>query len=829
MGNRSRVVTALTSLVLLASTFAVVGSSAPAQAAPASSPASIAECATKWRLVGTDLFKGQDALMRSQGVTTDGDGWIFSWQGGLSRTDDAYVPVSAGAIPPKVLLQPELNPDGTNHLGGVHIGGIDSYNGVVYAPIEDTGYNLQVAKINDPEYQRPYMSLIDAHTMQPTGEHIALDKSIHEAGVPWVAIDAAKREAYTAEWDMHDNRMNVFDTQMHFKRFLNLVYPAALGTGFKLNRIQGSKIIGHTMFAARDDDQKTVYSVDLVTGVVSKRFTLSRPGDEIEGLTIRPTADGALVHVLVIRDPEYFDAETHRFTRVEFQHWAPVESGTCTTNNNSVANDADVSSMLKFEQLMKDHIQSGHIVEADFGSDARTPGDVVGTGGWGDSGLWTGVYLGGQAMRYQVAKKHLAAPLTPGEATFWTDQRNEAMLRVRTILGAEHRDINIAEDWTGELKLPPDVKLDDPLNDRHIANFGGGIIHGEKGMIQRSCTPVGLGRLGINDPTVYPNEPIRNNDNRVFQIKWVHGDGKTYNCETSPSRDTYAGLTFGLLTTFDMVGPDAPDLRNQIRADLLSMGNFLIKYGWTYPRPHGYVSVEHDFNGFFSPLFVYTPEARLNVANAVRHVADNGGSAADKAKWDAIWTEEFVTQGAELGGSLASDAVQPHDSYYKWNLSHLNAFNLLRTTNGIERRLMLPRYRGHGQDDARRRQRALRSDHVRDDGRAAPPHPCDHALARVVGLASERRSRSGAQQHKLRPHDQVRARRPPGVRPSTSPRADRSRGGPAPRHSSAPPDPCRSPTALLQTSCGSAHPISWTGVSPRRIACRRSTSSRRTG
>jgi hypothetical protein len=544
--------------------------------------------------------------------------------------------------------------------------------------------------VNDPEYQRPYISLIDAHSMQPTGQHILLDKSIHEAGVPWIAIDAAKKEAYTAEWDMNDNRMNVFDTQMHFKRFLNLVYPASLGSGFKLNRIQGSKIIGHTMFAARDDDQKTIYSIDLVTGVVSKRFSLSRPGTEIEGLTIRPTADGALVHVLVILDgDDYFNSETHRFTRVEFQHWAPVANGACTTNDNSVANGDDVAAMLTYEKLMEDHLRSGHAVEVDFGSAARTPGDVVGTGGWGDSGLWTGVYLGGQAMRYQVAKKHLANPLTPGEATFWTDQRDEALARVRMILAAEHRDINIAEDWTGELKIPPDVKLDDPLNDRHIANFGGGVIHGEKGMIQRSCTPVGIGRLGINDPTNYPDEPIRNNDNRVFQITWTHGDGKTYNCETSPSRDTYAGLTFGLLTAFDMVGPDAPDLRNQIRTDLLAMGNFLWKYGWTYPRPHGYVSIEHDFNGFFSPLFIYTPEARLNVANAVRHVADNGGATADKAKWDAIWGEEFTTQGPEVAGSLASDAIQPHDSYYKWNLSHLNAFNLLRTTTGVQRRLLL--------------------------------------------------------------------------------------------------------------------------------------------
>lgn len=673
MRIRSRLVTLL--LTALLST-AIPTLTARANAADASSPASIAECATSWRLIKTDTFRGLNALTRSQGVTTDGEGWIFSWQAGVERTNDAFQTSTAGLIPPKVLGD-----------GGVHIGGIDTYNGLVYAPIEDTNYG----PVNDPAYQRPYMALLDAHTMQPTGRNIPLDKAIHDQGVPWVAIDAAKKLAYTAEWDMKRDRLNVFDTEMHFKRFLPLVYPPSLGTGFRLDRIQGAKVLGNTLFAARDDKGKSVYSVDLTTGVVAKEFGLNRPGDEIEGLTVRPTGDGALVHVLVIREAgDYVKFANGRLKaiRVEFQHWAPVARTGCSTNNTSLANEADVSQMLKFEDLMADHIHEGHVVEVDFASAAKTPGDVVGTGGWGDSGLWTGVYLGGQAMRYQVAKKHLAAPgLSAEDMAFWTTQRNEAMTRARSILSAEHRDINIAEDWTGELRLPPDVNTEDPSG-KHLLNFGGGVIHGEKGMIQRSCTPVGLGRLGINNPTSYPDKPVNNNDNRVFQIKWTHGDGRTYNCETSPSRDTYAGLTFGLLTAYDMIGPDAPQLRKQIRTDLLAMGDFLWKYGWTYPRPHGYVSTAHDFNGFFSPLFVYTPEARLNLTNAVRHVLADGDDAVSRVKWDAIWASEFATQGVALGPSHELDAMTPYDSYYKWNLSHLIAFNLLRTTTGAERVLL---------------------------------------------------------------------------------------------------------------------------------------------
>lgn len=663
MGKRSGLVTLLLTAVLTTAVPSL------ARAADASSPASIAECATSWRLVKTDTFRGLDALTRSQGVTTDGTGWIFSWQLGVSRTNDRYAPSTAGLIPTGVLLD-----------SGVHIGGIDTYNGLLYAPIEDSD-----------AYEKPYLSLIDAHTMIPTGRNIALDPSIHKEGVPWVAIDRTRKLAYTAEWDMTRDRLNVFDTEMNFKRFLPLVYPASFGAGFHLDRIQGATVHGNTMFVARDDATKSVFSIDLSTGVVAKRFSLNRPGDEIEGLTVRPTGDGALVHVLLIRQPDQrLSAENGRVsaTRVEFQHWAPVDGDGCSTNDTSLAGMGDVNHMVEFERLMNDHMHEGHVVEIDFATKDKAPGQVVGTGGWGDSGLWTGVYLGGQAMRYQVAKKHLAKPgLSADDAAFWKAQKAEAMTRARTILAAEHRDINIAEDWTGELRLPPDLNVEDP-GGKHLANFGGGVVKGEKGMIQRACTPVGLGRLGVNDPTVYPDKPVNDNDNRVFQITWVSGDGRTYNCETSPSRDTYAGLTFGMLTAYDMIGPDAPELRRQIRTDLLAMGNFLWKYGWTYPRPHGYVSAAHDFNGFFSPLFVYTPEARLNLTNAVRHVLRDGGDAADVAKWNAIWASEFASQGTALGASHELDAQSPYDSYYKWNLSHLIAFNLLRTTKGYERTVL---------------------------------------------------------------------------------------------------------------------------------------------
>ena len=367
-----------------------------------------------------------------------------------------------------------------------------------------------------------------------------------------------------------------------------------------------------------------------------------------------------------------------------------------------LAGDQAVSAMVDLETKMTDSLQVGHAVPVIFDSSAQLPGHVVAAPYWGDTQLWTGVYVGGESMRYALAQHYLdprgksagkgssdTAPghsqntLTDEQRAFWTAQRDQALDRVRTMVAAQHRDINIAQDWTGELRVPPAVNPDPGAP--HTADFGGGVIQGEKGMVTRGCTPVGLGPLGINPPNHDAANPINDHSNHVFEITWTHGDGGTYYCETSPSRDTYAGLTFGLLTAFDMVGPDQPALRAQIRDDILAMASFLVKYGWSYPRPSGYVGTHSDEDGFLSPLMPHVPMARLNIANAARHVADAAGTSADRQKWDAVWDEELASQGPILGTSMDIDAMMPNQGYFKFNLHHLTGFNLMRTLTGTER------------------------------------------------------------------------------------------------------------------------------------------------
>jgi hypothetical protein len=365
---------------------------------------------------------------------------------------------------------------------------------------------------------------------------------------------------------------------------------------------------------------------------------------------------------------------------------APARAARPTACPTALACGDDVAAMVDLETRMVDALQFGHAVPVVYDSAEQLPGHVVAAPYWGDTALWSGVYLAGEAMRYAVSKHYLTRGqgVPQRDRDFWTAQRAEALARVRDLLAAEHRDVSIAEDWKGELRVPPRVNTADPRGP-HTLDFGGGVVEGQRGMVTRGCTPVGLGPLGIHPPDVDPGNPVNDHSNHVEQITWTHGDGRTYYCETSPSRDTYAGLTFGMLTAYDLVGPDQPELRAQIRDDLLAMGDYLVKYGWSFVRPNGYVSTQSFENGFVEPLMVQVPLARLNMANAARHVAE---SPSDRQRWQAIWAEELASQGPLLGPSMEVDSFQPNEGYFKFNLHHLAGFNLLRTTSGPEREVI---------------------------------------------------------------------------------------------------------------------------------------------
>ncbi|MEK4351519.1 hypothetical protein MKX41_11780 [Paenibacillus sp. FSL R5-0475] len=253
----------------------------------AESTSTSATTAGTWHEVSKQTFWLLDALERGQGVATDGNSWIFNSSYGLLRTGLDGKSVKARnelAIPLEIASQ-----------GGDHIGDISYYNGKIYAPIED-GKN----------YQHPYIALYDVNTLKYTGTSYALPLNLHIGGVPWVAVDAARGQVYTAQWS-NASVLNVLSLDdMHVITTIPLSQS--------VDRIQGAEVYNGVLYASTDNATQTVYQIDPETGNVSVAFDRNLPsGTEAQGIAVLPTADGAQLHIL--------DVGSNRIS-VNFRHYA---------------------------------------------------------------------------------------------------------------------------------------------------------------------------------------------------------------------------------------------------------------------------------------------------------------------------------------------------------------------------------------------------------------------------------------------------------------------------------------------------------------------------
>lgn len=224
----------------------------------------------EWGEEPTDTFAIIDSVHRAQGVATDGTSWFFSSTNHLERTNQAFeVQVDNSQPIPKVIAD----------LGGDHIGDIDVNGGLLYAPIED-----------GPAYQHPTIVTYDADTLQPTGDTYPISTDLLTKGVPWVAVDGPRKRVYVAEWDPTEV-IDVLDLAN------NLAFVTSIKLSSLIGRIQGAKVFDGQMYASRDDDQKTIYKIDLDSGTVMTLFTLGTTGSELEGLALIDATDGARMRI----------------------------------------------------------------------------------------------------------------------------------------------------------------------------------------------------------------------------------------------------------------------------------------------------------------------------------------------------------------------------------------------------------------------------------------------------------------------------------------------------------------------------------------------------
>ena len=226
-----------------------------------------------WAEAPSDEFLLPALVSRTQGTATDGVSWYFSSANRLERTNGAFEAQADN-------LQPI--PKDVRTAGGNHIGDVDVHGGLLYGPIED-----------GPDYLHAVIVTYDAATLEPTGNVYPLPHEQQTQGVPWVAVDGPRQVVYSAEWDPVD-RINVYDLADPSKALRTIVLSEPLG------RIQGAKVYGGVMYAARDDDEKSVWKIDLDTGIVMRLLAFGTTDSELEGIALIGSSDAAQMRVLNI-------------------------------------------------------------------------------------------------------------------------------------------------------------------------------------------------------------------------------------------------------------------------------------------------------------------------------------------------------------------------------------------------------------------------------------------------------------------------------------------------------------------------------------------------
>ncbi len=231
-------------------------------------------------IIGRYRYVHTDYNITSQGVTNDGEYFYFSANKNIGKADmetGEIFRVNLSAIPEELK---EKDCD--------HIGCLSYHNGNIYAAIEGG------------EYLNNYIVLYDAQTLEYTGIYYELPYELHEDGVPWCAIDAERGYLYTAEWE-HTAELNVFNLS-------DMSFVKTVAFSQVVERIQGCEMFGDKLYMSTDvGDEKTVYSLDVETGLVETAF-VRNVGEafEAEGMTVCADENGEAVFCVLDRGEERF-------------------------------------------------------------------------------------------------------------------------------------------------------------------------------------------------------------------------------------------------------------------------------------------------------------------------------------------------------------------------------------------------------------------------------------------------------------------------------------------------------------------------------------------
>ncbi len=216
-----------------------------------------------------------DAFIMGQGLDTY-DGYYYT-SGSIASAQIcslAIVDMESGEIITDVL---DALPQEFKDMNYDHIGDISVQNGVIYAPVEDKAE------------EQPLVLIYDAQTLEYTETYYVLDATYLTDGIPWCATD--ENYLYTSEFN-NPERIVVYNIDdMSFSHTVELETPLA--------RVQSGDVFNGTLYLNCDpkDGNKTVYSVDLMTGEVTLVFDRNTTGfdTETEGLCVTDDENNELV------------------------------------------------------------------------------------------------------------------------------------------------------------------------------------------------------------------------------------------------------------------------------------------------------------------------------------------------------------------------------------------------------------------------------------------------------------------------------------------------------------------------------------------------------
>lgn len=279
-------------LVLVGAAAAVPATAARAQAAAVAAPAPDVET---WQLIGKDVFTGDAAGSRGQGVTTDGTHWYFSSSNGLEITDMQYNTIleTSPAIPPELADPSPLAYKGLNHIGDM-----DYADGNLYIALDSSASDPGSPHEYQYEYDTPVFAVYAAADLTFAGEAAALTPPNPEHDIAsWVAVDARRGLAYGMAY-VNATQIAVYNLpDFTFNEYIQISQP--------INEAQGGKVHRGWIYFSCDDAEQTIARADLKTGEVQVLFHLTVPyPQEVEGLAFLETPDGLTLNILNREQPD---------------------------------------------------------------------------------------------------------------------------------------------------------------------------------------------------------------------------------------------------------------------------------------------------------------------------------------------------------------------------------------------------------------------------------------------------------------------------------------------------------------------------------------------